>query len=117
MLLMSVKKAIALSFILLANAILLAHAVMPHHHHDDGNKIEECPLKAVYVRFDNNKSLVDLSNDNSIQYPVLFLFPVNPVVEITKLESLPFRQKPYLLSYHTGYISQSIGLRAPPVKL
>ena len=28
---------------------------------------------------------------------------------------LPFQPKPYLVSYHTKYISRSLGLRAPPV--
>jgi len=31
---MSVKKTISLSFLLLANVIMLAHSVVFHHHHD-----------------------------------------------------------------------------------
>jgi len=97
--------------------LILAHVVIPHHHNDDGNMIEECPLKVVYARLDNHKSLIDLCHDYDIQYPVLLVISVNPVDEITSLKGLPFRQKPYLPFYPTGYISQSIGLRAPPVEL
>ena len=140
------KRVIALSFLFLANVILLAHVVIPHHHHhlstvcflnshcadckeahkqssdsdchhDDGNKREECPLQEIYVRIENNQSLVDLTPDNDLQYPALSLFSTTPIVEIIDLKSLPFRQKPYLRSYHTDYTSQSLGLRAPPYEL
>ena len=141
------KRAIALSFLLLANIALLVHAVIPHHHHNeltvcffattctdsakahkhthgsdcqhhhDGSGMEECPLKKMFVRFENNKLFDDLRLDNDIQYPVLFLFPIHPIVEITGLKDLPFRQNPYLLSCYTDYIAPSLGLRAPPVEL
>jgi len=140
------KKAIALSFLLLANTVLLVHVAIPHHHHhhqaavclstihcadngethrhtsnsccqqhNDGSEIEECPLKEVYVRIENNKSSVDLNLENEIQYPTLFLFSVNPMDGITGLKGLPFRQNPYLIPCYIDYISQSLGLRAPPV--
>ena len=139
------KKAIKLSFLLLANTVLLVHVAIPHHHHhnntavcilaihcadnkempkhthdsdcqqhDDGSEMEECPLKEVYVRLENNKLLVDISLDNNFQYPVL-LFSFNPMDRMTGLMGLTFRQNPYLLPYYTNYISQSLGLRAPPV--
>ena len=140
----SVKRAMTLSFLLLANIILLVHAVIPHHHHDlvccspnahcddndethehtadsgcqqhdDENKGKECPLKDVYMKPENDKSLVDLNPHNDLQYPVLLLFPVKSMVKITDLKNLPFRQKPCLLFYYTDYLSQSLGLRAPPV--
>ena len=138
------KKAIALSFLLLAGTIILAHAVIPHHHHDtfavcfstthctdceeepehshdsdrdrhnDGCNPEECILlKEMYVRFDNNNLFVGSSLDSDISCPVLFLLSVSPMVDITGLENLPFRQNP-LISYHTDYVTQSLGLRAPP---
>ena len=138
------KRTIALSFLLFANAILLVHAAIPHHHHtvstvcfpssqcadneeahppaadscchhNNESQREECPLKEMYVRPENNNYLVDLSPGNDLQYPALFLFSTSPTVEITGLKGLPFRQKPYLQSYYTDCISQSIGLRAPPV--
>ena len=139
------KKAITFSFLLLANIVLLVHVSIPHHHHDkaavcflathcadseethkhapdsgcqqhdDGNTIEECPLKAVYVRLENNKLLVDLSLENDFQYPVLFLLSINPIDKMVDLKGLPFRQNPYLLPCYTDHISQSLGLRAPPV--
>ena len=139
------KKAITLSFLLLANTVLLIHVAIPHHHHskvtvcflvtpcsdskeahkhthdsgcqqhNDRSKEEECPLKEVYMRLENNKSLVDISLENDAQHAVLFLFPVNPMDGITGLKGLPFRQNPYLLPCYTDHISQSLGLRAPPV--
>ena len=138
------KKAITLSFLLLANTVLLVHVAIPHHHHnkaavcilaihgagnkempkhtpdsgcqqhDNESEIEECPLKEVYVRFENNKLLVDVSLENDFQYPVL-LFSFSPMDRITDLKGLPFRQNPYLLPCYTDHISQSLGLRAPPV--
>lgn len=137
------KRAIALSFLVLANMAILVHVVIPHHHHnnfvicfltshctddeeasghpydcnhhqhnDDGT--EECLLLTeMYIKIDNNRSVVDLNFHNDFQYPVLLLL-VNPIIKITDLENLPFRQTPYLLSYYTEYIARSTGLRAPP---
>ena len=134
----------ALLFLLLANTVLLVHVSIPHHHHNeaavcfstnhgadqeemhkhahnsgcqhhhDGSEMEECPLKEVYVRLENNKLLVDVSLENDFQYPVL-LFSFNPIDRITDLKGLPFRQNPYPLLCYTDHISQSLGLRAPPV--
>ena len=141
---MRLKKAISLFFLLLANVIILVHIAIPHihhsntvvcfgvthceehdeahshshdtgcHTHDDGEGLEECPLKEQYVRFENITSLADYGLHN-VQYPVLFLFAINLVVEITDLEGLPFRQNPYVPLFYSEFISQSIGLRAPPV--
>lgn len=139
------KKAIALLFLLLANISLLVHAVVPHHHHDDiavcfataccadndeasqchhdsgghrhdgDTQPDGCALKEVYVRFENGRLFADSSPDYDSQYPVLYLLPINSVTEVTVSEKLPFRNKPYLLSYHTALVARSIGLRAPPM--
>ena len=140
----SLKKAIAISFLLFANTIWLAHAIIPHHHHNglifilttahqahdcnshddndahsDGNcdyplcnsGIENCELATIYAKFDSDKRIV---SDNLDLLPVVFaLFSNDDIPQITDDTGLPFRQKPYLIS-HTEYISQSIGLRAPP---
>jgi hypothetical protein len=144
------KRAISLSFLMLANMFLLAHVVIPcqhdhdtiicacfltdfhadcakshehthdtdRQHHNDDFPTEECPVDTdvdLYVRHAKIKPDVEFCFDGAVKYPVLSLFPMNPVVEITDPEGLPLRQKPCLLTGHTGYISRSLGLRAPPV--
>ena len=147
----SIKKAIALSFLLLANTVILVHAIICHHHHDtipvtlvaghhkhDCNsynhhhhdaqsvdrcnnypncheRIEECSLVTIYVRLNDDKQVSQLLNFDFDQLPyILVPFSDYSIPQIYNDAGLPFRQKPYLLSYHTEYISQSLGLRAPP---
>jgi len=125
----SMRKVVALSLLILANIIILAHITIPHHHHNgfvvlicdfsatnDAKEhlTEECILDEFYFRSD--------SSQNSFLSSVFYIegFPVicNVVtsqLEIQNYDNLTFRRKPYFLSYHTEYISQSLGLRAPPV--
>ena len=121
------KKRIALSFLLFANTILLAHAVIPHHHLDDiqsmgqcnqsschGN-MKDCPLTTIYIKFDEDKPIVQSVDFNFDLPPYLLdLFSNVSILPIPDDIGLPFRQKPYLLSYYTDYVSQSLGRRAPP---
>ena len=146
----SIKKMIALSFLLLANAAMLAHAVICHHHdiipvsltavhcEHDGNscdhhhhdtqpvgqcnyqgchdEIANCSLTIVYARFTNNKQVSQLLSFDFNQLPcILIPFSDYSAPQISDDANLPFRQKPYLISYHSEYISQSLGLRAPPL--
>ena len=138
------KKAITLSFLLFAGIAILAHAVIPHHHHDksticllavqcedskhthkhsrdsdcrqkdDSGRTEECPLKKAYLRPGNIRLSVDLNSDSDFQHPAPFLFSMDLNAETAGLKGLPFRQKPYLSSGYTSHISDSSGLRAPP---
>ena len=130
-----------MSFLLLAGIFLLAHAVIPHHYHNQvpdftwqslhkndnphtGNQpvepsypTDDCFLKKIGVRFDNNgRMLASVDNDFKLLPGLTPLSPFNRIVEITSSEGLPFYQKPYLLSCHTDFISQSTGLRAPPLQ-
>jgi hypothetical protein len=126
------KRAVSLSFILLANMFLLAHVIIPcQHDHDtiicacfpidhctDGEDAdnrqhgENCPVDVdLYVRHKNIKAAIDFC---PVQYPLFLSFSKNPVIDISDFECLPFRQKPYLLTCHTDYIACSLGLRAPP---
>ena len=41
--------------------------------------------------------------------------PACQITQITDLTSIPFRHKPYTPLVYAGFVSQSIGLRAPPV--
>jgi hypothetical protein len=119
-------KITALIFYILANASILAHAVICHHHDniqlvghcsDRGchESIEDCSLSIIYVKFDNNRQIVQLrSFDFDLQPCVFVLFPDHSTPTVYDDIGLPCRQKPYLISYYTDSISQSPGLRAPP---
>ena len=143
---MSLKRAVSLTFILLANMVLLVHVIIPcqhdhdtiicacllsdldmdsekaheqpldseSHQHGDGCPMEECSVD-LYFRHKKVKSAIDFSLNRDVQFIVSFLFSICPVVEITDLEGSALRQKPYLLTCHTVYITRSLGLRAPPV--
>ena len=144
---MSLKRAVSMTFILLANIVLLAHVIIPcqhdhdtiicaclpvdldmdnektheqplgadSHQHDDGCPMEDCSSDLdLYIRHKKVKSAIDFCL-YGFQQPASFLFSICPIVEITGLEGLPLRQKPYLLTCHTDYITRSLGLRAPPV--
>jgi hypothetical protein len=123
------KRALSLSFLFLTGVIILAHAVIPHHHHDgvpdvtihherDGNIPDygtyECwLLTVVKARMSNDKQICQTHgyNFNLLTY----LFSDNSIPQVKDDIGQPFSQKPYLQSFHTAYISQSLGLRAPPV--
>jgi hypothetical protein len=149
---MSIKKAVSFSFLLLASMILLAHSLIPHHHHnqipvalnianhehgsdathdhhhhDDAapaehndnshghEVIEDCLLEKAFVRIGSDRQAFQTLDFNFDLLPCLLpLFSGYSISQITD-NGLPFRQKPYLQSFHTDYISQSLGLRAPPV--
>ncbi len=136
------KRAVTFIFLLLANIALLAHAVVPHHHHggsitfilcshcnDCGkachhnheagqhdDSTEDCPLKEGYIRADSCKQVVSAdSGDDTQLSDDLPLFYFDSVIKVTDCGYLHFRQKPYLFFYHTTFISEALGLRAPPV--
>jgi hypothetical protein len=132
----SIKKAIALAFALFAGMSILAHAVIPHHyhngipfmstaaHHDDAypdqsysqeESIEDCFFANVYVILSNDEQLFYSLDFDFDQLPCfLILFSDYSIPKIENNTGFPVGQKPYLLPYPAEYISQSLGLRAPP---
>ena len=126
----SMKKTIATFFILFAGTIILAHAVIPHHHHDG------IPVAA---RHEHNGNMPDHSRTDQLhefriliktnermdndQYPDFdmngfsCLFSGYSRYRINDDVGLRFRQLPYTQSIHTALIARSIGLRAPPNQL
>lgn len=74
--------------------------------------VEDCSLTKIIVRIGNDRQAIQ-HIDFELS-PCMPAFPVHPITTITSLESLPFRQKPHLPLFYTDYISQSLGLRAPP---
>ncbi|OJV38817.1 MAG: hypothetical protein BGO33_13385 [Bacteroidia bacterium 43-41] len=98
-----------------------------HHHHHDNNipveqnsspiehsdLTEDCLLSATYIRFDNNLSLLKSFFSSAKACP-LFLLPFEIHIPQNDYGELPFREKPYIVHYYQNFVSQSIGLRAPP---
>jgi hypothetical protein len=137
------KKAITLSFLLLAGTMMLIHVLILHHHHDksavclltahcayseeahkhlhsfdchqrnDDSNMEDCPLEDVYRRPNNHKLVVDLSINNDLKHPARL--SADLIAETTSMEGSAFRLEPYQQPCHTDYTSDSFGLRAPPV--
>jgi len=139
---MDVKKWITLILLLIANLAIIAHNVTPHHHHDgivctasmcgddccDTNKDDshhhdaathgcqgaqgECELKQTMAREIQ-------SNNIQLDIPLVLLM-VHHCCGLGNCDleepdfSTFFRQKPYLESYFTTYVSPTLGLRAPP---
>ena len=142
---MSIKKAISLSFILLANTIILAHAIVAHHHDgmfkmavaihhehehdcdsDDAQPVDSCNdpfchgdisncvLSSFCMSVGDDKPVIPIHDfDFNLLPCLLTAFTGCAIPPIIEDIGLPFRQKPCF--YNTDYISQSFGLRAPPV--
>ncbi|MCL1937384.1 MAG: hypothetical protein FWF52_03185 [Candidatus Azobacteroides sp.] len=123
------KKALVLILLSLVNTMILAHAVIPHHHEDiqavghckslhcHGNA-NDCSLTEGCLKFDNAKQSVQ-SSDFHLNLPSSFLslFPIYSIPSLTDDKGISFKQKRHLLSFRTEYISRSCGLRAPPFEL
>lgn len=142
---------------MLANIVLLAHAVIPHHHHkgmvvsignwlspndalehghdcglfhsfhcshdadhhDHGEGVnEDCILNGLYARLDQDRQqhLLCDKEDFLKHIDCSCHFELVPADEIETKDygNLPFRQKPYIPSSYSHYITHSLGLRAPP---
>ena len=131
--------------------MILAHTVIPHHHHEndgvclinshckyskevlnhehhnipnhlcecEGNPFENyCFIDYIFIPAYNHsiKSAVcqihsKCNCDHVLETLILNSLNTHDFVDKTLI---PFQQKPYTLDCHTDYISQSLGLRAPP---
>jgi len=139
---MDIKRTISVSFLLFANMVILAHSVVFHHHdcqlfavicaenhncnenakqknhcdHENHAKnsccvFENCLLSKPFTKADDFKLTKPIINN----FDIFFIYtPANQTIIITDLTGLPFRQRPYLLLFYSDFISQPIGLRAPP---
>ncbi len=136
------RKIVSILCLLVANAFLLAHTIIPHHHHDiaavciintsctdaeedhghhhnseshqhEGqDSFNECTAYDAFIRQSNEQFSLIIDNHSLPLFCQLFL--VNSIVKINEFEGLPFDYKPYLLSYHSQFLTHSLGLRAPP---
>ena len=126
----SIKKAIALTFLMLVGVVIMAHAVIPHHHHngisfisgaaqpEHDDEYENCLLLKVYARLSNDKQTFRLHDFDFDLLPCVLNFS-SDVIRPQTIDApcLTFGQKPYLHSNHTEFIARSAGLRAPPFQL
>ena len=127
---MSIRKAISLSFLLLAGTIILVHAVIPHHHHNGISFISEathpehddlheiCLLSNIYVKKSNENQTFQFHGFDFDTLPWGFTFFSDVIIpQSTDDDCLVSGQEPYLLFHHTKFIARSSGLRAPPFQL
>jgi len=133
---MSLKRALSISFLLFVNMVILAHAVIPHHHHDG------IPVLVAHHEHDENAPVdhhndelhdywlltivkIRLGNDKQIYQSCDFDFHLLPYLltffsddKITQLKDdndLTFEYHSNILPCHIAFIVCSTGLRAPPV--
>jgi hypothetical protein len=138
------KKAISLSFLLLANIILLAHAAVPHHHHENAgvcfvnthcedneethhhdsqtnehernNFPDRCCFDIAYTHAGNSTKPACRLYKKCDCEQLLFSLISNNLNAQSLIDNvgLPFRQNPFVLLFYSEFISYSGGLRAPP---
>ena len=126
----SVKKAISLSCWLIVGTIILAHAVVPHHHHNgipclsnftndtsaqhSSESHEDCILTKVYLKWSKDRQMHQLHHFDFTPFPCqIILFSDDCIYRIQENIGL-FEQKPFILPFYTAFIAHSTGLRAPP---
>ena len=139
---MSIKKVVSLSFLLIANMLILTHVLVPHHYHEDTGLcfVSHCRDSKEAHRHENNEpqnhheenanpdictiDVFSKTTDKNIKIAchndcmqTVFLSPVSSLniqdyIDSTKTSFLPC---PCFPSCHIEYVSQSLGLRAPPV--
>ena len=130
----NIKKATAIFFILLANIFILAHGVIPHHHHDgipvaathhehDGSVPDHRHTDDAHEVWLSTKVNARLGNEKQIcrsfvcGFDLLSCLPAlfsDYSTFSIQDDAVPFRHPPYIQLQHTESIARSIGLRAPP---
>lgn len=135
------KRIISASFLFLTFTIVLAHEMIPHHHHDDHICIEH--LACNDLQTSNENSEKNQENDKCCLLSDLALIipgsVTNEVSSLTTLKEnlrndlqlmcstfqsmhdicllvpLPFRQNPLVFFFNSQPELSSSGLRAPPL--
>ena len=137
-------KTIALVFLIFANFILMAHAVIPHHHHQQILCVEKTHCNGDKESHEHSFPARDHQHDGdsnpfSCILKQAIALPVNPGRELSDCISIlshfaldyiinfnlienefltPDYQAgnyiPFLSAEYTNYVSSFLGLRAPP---
>jgi hypothetical protein len=135
----TVVKRISITFIFIANLLLLAYSVIPHHHHhgmphfvmsemhqhDDEEDCSHNREERQTCLFEQNIDAVYEQSEQNCQnascvlhHPEMFLFEA--VFSIFSYnfslirETVTLLEPPFLISYYCEYRSSGQGLRAPP---
>lgn len=121
------KRAVAISLLLLANLCVLVHALVPHHRHDrvvvlevlhhegadhDSGGCETCVLDNAFTSEE-----IKRSHDQSCAccHAAVAVIPDGYCLpDIHDEGGEAFRPKPPVITYHDEYLTRSLGLRAPP---
>lgn len=138
-----IKKLTAYSFILIANLVLLAHAVLPHHHHEqqvcieqthcdsdqdahihntpaqdhqhDGTDNTTCVLKqAVIVPSSQAKSVNSRDNCSDNHNHDFYILSNFGHVDLQPVSEV-VTCNPEFPSFFISFVTTSLGLRAPPI--
>jgi hypothetical protein len=139
-----IKKLTAYSFIILANIVLLAHAVFPHHHHEqqvcierthcasdaeahghntdakdhqhDGNaNSTECVLKQAFVIPSSQAKFVNNCDNCSDNHNHHFFILSNFGYVDLQPDFEVVTYIPEFSSFLISFVTTSLGLRAPPL--
>ena len=135
----NIKKATALSFLLVAGIFILAHGAIPHHHHDgipvaaahhehDGNAPDHQKTDNLHEFLLSTKANTRLGNDkqsfeshdsdfDQIPLPCFLTLFFGYSISTKDNVGLPFAHPPYIQFRHTAFIARSTGLRAPPFSI
>ncbi|MCL1849867.1 MAG: hypothetical protein FWF70_00400 [Bacteroidetes bacterium] len=136
-----IKKVVYYTALWVANILLLVHIALPHHHHGE-TKIcffnscckdseEEhhheqdevpssgkcCTIDNIYFSTTNDTKIARCDHENCSCGQ--WLHAVVPTVlntcSFVENPATHFREKPYIPLFYAAFVSQSVGLRAPPV--
>jgi len=80
-------------------------------HEKKGCDIKKCLLRNLFSQENSIKLPKPILNDFDFIISDILACRIIP---ITDFAGLPFRQKPYIPLFYADFVSQSIGLRAPP---
>lgn len=138
-----VKKIIAFSFVFLANLAILAHAFLPHHHHEqqvcferthcaddaevyshnsternhqhDATDNTSCVLnQAVIIPLSQTKSISSCDHRSDTGYDDFFIIS-NFGYDDFQTYSETEASAPEFHSFLISFVTTSLGLRAPPI--
>lgn len=128
---MSLKKKIAITFIMLANIMIFAHAIVPHDHHVSYDKCNKIALSCNHVhrtfcdQADSHKddhhccfsNIVFNSDENknvTIDIFVISLGFTNNSKVLVESGTINTYFPPYIVDDYVIFISKDSPLRAPP---
>ncbi len=135
---------IATILFLLLTALLIAHAILPHHHHDgaiclaashcqnasqphehnsdendhqhDGQKgVQFCILKQVILSQNNHTQKIYKSVNSKTFFPIIIFAILSSGIEINSVNLSCFLYFLIIQSNYSVFISKCFGLRAPPI--